>query len=308
MQISHQITRYVCSNCGILLKETQELIADNFQVNEECPECGSLLSKTLKSEWKSHEKLNNNIQTPVKFQIAFEEHTYRLTFDIEKIDSSLSLTTGESLCIIGIGKKDYTDMLLSRLCIDVLISKKQGGFDSPSVVIVDAGNSLDFYQYVNFARQYGLDIKRVLQRIVISRSFTIYQLANTIIYELPKIIEKYNAKMIIVSDLLSMFLNDPQVQVREVEDIIKEIITSIKRNNEILSVVSCNHKSQYNKILFSRFDKIIEIAKEEQPCKANSQLLNIKVKNNKNSLEYNKNRILLLEKQLRTIQQANFKC
>ena len=308
MQISHQITRYVCSNCGILLKETQELIADNFQVNEECPECGSLLSKTLKSEWKSHEKLNNNIQTPVKFQIAFEEHTYRLTFDIKKIDSSLSLTTGESLCIIGIGKKDYTDILLSRLCIDVLISKKQGGFDSPSVVIVDAGNSLDFYQYVNFARQYGLDIKKVLQRIVISRSFTIYQLANTIIYELPKIIEKYNAKMIIVSDLLSMFLNDPQVQVREAEDIIKEIITSIKRNSEILSVVSCNHKSQYNKILFSRFDKIIEIAKEEQPCKANSQLLNIKVKNNKNSLEYNKNRILLLEKQLRTIQQANFKC
>jgi hypothetical protein len=47
---------------------------------------------------------------------------------------------------------------------------------------------LDIYQYVSFARQYGLDIKKFLQTIVVSRMFTIYQLANTIIYELPKII------------------------------------------------------------------------------------------------------------------------
>jgi hypothetical protein len=56
------------------------------------------------------------------------------------------------------------------------------------IIFIDAGNDLDIYQYVSFVRQYGLDIKKFLQSIVVSRMFTIYQLANTIIYELPKLI------------------------------------------------------------------------------------------------------------------------
>jgi hypothetical protein len=56
------------------------------------------------------------------------------------------------------------------------------------IIFINAGNDLDVYQYVSFARQYGLDIKRFLQSIVVSRMFTIYQLANTIICDLPKII------------------------------------------------------------------------------------------------------------------------
>jgi hypothetical protein len=51
------------------------------------------------------------------------------------------------------------------------------------IIFIDAGNDLDIYQYVNLARQYGLDIKKFLQSIVVSRMFTIYQLANTIIYD-----------------------------------------------------------------------------------------------------------------------------
>jgi hypothetical protein len=59
------------------------------------------------------------------------------------------------------------------------------------IIFIDAGNDLDIYQYVSFARQYGLDIKKFLQSIVVSRMFTIYQLANTIVYELPKLITQH---------------------------------------------------------------------------------------------------------------------
>jgi hypothetical protein len=34
------------------------------------------------------------------------------------------------------------------------------------IILIDAGNDLDIYQYVNFARRYGLDIKKFLQSIV----------------------------------------------------------------------------------------------------------------------------------------------
>jgi hypothetical protein len=73
---------------------------------------------------------------------------------------------------------------------------------------------LDIYQYVIFAGQYRLDIKKFLQSIVASRMFTKYQLVNTIIYDLPKLIIQYlqqqheqqnfEPKVIVISDLLEI--------------------------------------------------------------------------------------------------------
>jgi hypothetical protein len=65
---------------------------------------------------------------------------------------------------------------------------------------VDAGNSLDFYQYENFARQYCLDIKEILQRIVV-------QLADLIINELPKVIKQFDTRLVVISDLLHIDCN-----------------------------------------------------------------------------------------------------
>ena len=69
------------------------------------------------------------------------------------------------------------------------MSNRQGRFNSSKVILVDAGNTSDVYQCVNFARQYRLNITKVLQSIIISRSFTIYQLASIIINEPSKVIE-----------------------------------------------------------------------------------------------------------------------
>ena len=161
----------------------------------------------------------------------------------------LKLTTGESLCIIAANKK-HANILLTRLCVRALMSNRQGGFNSSKVIFVDAGNTSDVYQCVNFARQYGLNIKKVLQSIVVSRSFTIYQLANTIINELPNVIEQFSgAKVIIIGELLSMFVNDPQVQIKEAESLIRQIINAVRKlctYNNILCVISFCSK-QHNK-------------------------------------------------------------
>jgi Rad51 protein len=294
MLLSHQLLKYFCSKCGTLLKEIKE--ASNINVKlcnleEECPKCGSLLVRTLKKEWKLNEELqsqqlsSDSSSLLPKFQTAYEQISDRLTFDIEKIDSILSLTAGEGLCIIG--EKCYTHTLIARLCVRALMSKRQGGFDCQNILFVDSGNSVDVYQYMNFARQYGLDIKKVLQSIIASRSFNLYQLANTIMYKLPKVIQQYNPKIIVISDLLDMFSCDPQILIEEAEHTIKEIINSIKRrkisdkNNtnidDVLYLVSSNnnHSAAYNKVLLPKFDKHIEITKS----KTKSSLLNVKVKN-----------------------------
>jgi hypothetical protein len=290
-QINSTLLQYFCSKCSTLLKETYESVDNRLLITpaEECPTCGSLLSKTLKRELKSEQRQQqqNSIQQQSrslllpKFQTAYEEFDSRLTFDIKKIDESISLKTGECVCIIG--ERKYTKILLARLCVRALLPKRHSGdgngFESSNnVIVIDAGNSLDVYQHVNFARQYGLDIKKVLRNIIISRVFTVYQLANMIMYELPKIIEQYDgAKLIVISDLLDMFLRDPQLEVEEGQSLIKEIINSIRRRREIfgntLTVTSlsssssygnyCHHNrssaAEYYKILLPRFDKHIEI-------------------------------------------------
>ena len=72
----------------------------------------------------------------------------------------------------------------------------------------------DIYHCVNFARQYGLDIKDMLRRIV-------YQLVNLITSELPKAVRKFDTKV-----LLHMFI-DPQIRIDEARPLIKEITANV---------------------------------------------------------------------------------
>ncbi len=112
--------------------------------------------------------------------------------------------------------------MLQGLCVNALLSsppplsskKRNNGkvgasrFHKPNVILVDSGNSTDFYQYVNFARQYySCDvINRVLNNTIVTRPFTVYQLTDIVINQLPKVIQQYDAKMVVVSDLLDMFV------------------------------------------------------------------------------------------------------
>jgi hypothetical protein len=66
--------------------------------------------------------------------------------------------------------------------------------------------------------------------------YEIYQLANLIIYELSKVLERWKTKIIFLSDLLHTFLQDPQVDVEESKYLIKQITESIQRllNNTLV--------------------------------------------------------------------------
>ncbi|HZB99726.1 MAG TPA: hypothetical protein VE226_06905 [Nitrososphaeraceae archaeon] len=325
-QHNHQLLQYFCSKCGILLKEEEESLIDNKKIvltpataTEQCLKCGSLLSsKNLIRKFKLKEPntleeqqhLSSSLllrRTPEellfpKFQTAYydiEDRKRRITLDIEEIDSSITLTTED--CVGIIGEARYANTILIRLCVRALILKSQSELleFAKKVIFIDAGgknNSPDsFYRCVNFARQYGLDIKKVLQSIVVSRAFTIYQLADLIIYELPRVIQQLEAKVILISDLLNMFVCDPQIKIEEGERMIKEIINSLRKisstTNNTLIVVSLyrhhhHHYSSfsssylYEKILLPRFDKYIELTNNRKE-KVNN-LLDIRIRNHKN--------------------------
>ena len=290
-RMNYQLLEYSCQECGTLLKETmRELNQDLKDLVEECPRCGSSL-KTLKRVWKSSsqtqtqtQKLHNEgnhrrspaiisqIPSPVsKFQIAYDVFTNRLMFDIEALDTFLNCDDS-TLAIIGNNhytkyNRKLTNILLIRLCVYSLFMHRQSGL-LPYVVIVDAGNSLDFYQFIEFIRQYGLDIKETLQRIVVSRAFTVHQLTNLIVNELPDIVRQRNACLVIIPDLLQMFTHDPNIDHKEAKYLITEIVTTIRKmaissSSRTRCTVSWNYNfhssSSYIKVLLPKFDKFIEV-------------------------------------------------
>ena len=331
-KMNYQLLEDSCSECGMLLRKTigrsyQDLFTTSVK-EEECPKCGSILKTQKEGKHspqpqqlydKESKRRSLTSQSPVissKFQTAYDEFISRLTFDIEALDSSLQNlnTDGNTLAIIGNSNhsknnRKFTNILLTRLCIYSLsIRRRQEGCglssssspssssppSSPYVVIVDAGNSLDFYQFVEFIRQYGLDIKETLQRIVVSRAFTVHQLTNLIISELPNIIRPLETCLIIVPDLLHMFTHDPNIDPKEATYLIKEIISAIRKiatpSSQTRCVVSWNYhyqSSSYNKILLPTFDKYIQVTSFRGKSSSSSSFppLSIKI-NHKMGDEY----------------------
>ncbi len=308
--------QYLCGKCGTILKELDSSINNISTNSEECPICRSLLSSTLiKRNYDERTHLfsqsSRRQESLLKFRTAYELN-YKgdtLDFGIEKLDYLVNFSNDDRVCVVG--NKKYTNMIVTRLCIRALMSKRVGGFDAPNIIIIDGGNSLDFYLFVNFARQYGLDTKSILQQIIVSRAFTVYQLTDLIITELPKIIQHYNSNMVVISNFLEMFLREPRLDINETEYLIREIkhsLTKTKILQNVLIMMSWNYNVQqfcrYNNILSSIFEKRIEIIdknKNKNKNKTGLVELFISTYNNCTNKGIKRSQILLEEQDLKTV-------
>ena len=109
------------------------------------------------------------------------------------------------------GETRYTNALATRLVIRSLMPHHHGGVDAENVIVIDADNSSSPYLYVDIGRQYGMHHSKVLRNVTVARQFTIYQLANTIIYDLPKRVQisqiKNNSHHRVVGSILSRSLH-----------------------------------------------------------------------------------------------------
>ncbi|WP_158384843.1 hypothetical protein [Candidatus Nitrososphaera evergladensis] len=192
-----------------------------------------------------------------EFQIA--QAVPALTFDLKQIDAFfLGSRIGDILCIVG----SRETLLASRLSVRALLPKRLGGLES-HVLFIDGGNNSDIYQCVNFARQYGLDIKKVLEGIVVSRTFTIHQLAWLVIHELPKAIERFGSKLVIISGILTLFTQDPQVDQKEARRLLREMMIAIKRiSGKALVVITADSIHGYEDI-FAKLKNRIKIQNAE---------------------------------------------
>ena len=177
-------------------------------------------------------------------------------------------TLGQKICISG----THVQKILERISVRAQLPHRYGGLDT-TVLFIDGANSSDLYLCIDFAQKYGLDVKKTLNKIITSRAFTLYQLANLIIENLYKTIQEYNSKIIIISNLLYFFTNDPYLNTKEIEIILKQIINSLEKIQDCLVIVSLDFSSKYDKIILKPFSRIIQIT-------ANGNTLSININDN----------------------------
>src|SRR4030043_815812 len=129
--------------------------------------------------------------------------------------------------------------LSSLLCVRAQLPPQLGGLGS-NVVFLDGGNTFKLYQITRLARLHQLDPKQVLDRIYISRAFTAYQMTSLVLQKLEDAVKSCNAKLVIISDIASMFL-DKDVQDEEAKRIFSQVtnrLLNFAREQDVIVVAT----------------------------------------------------------------------
>ena len=200
----------------------------------------------------------NLLEVP-KFKTALE-YRDRFTFGLDKLDSILELHLDD---IIGIfGDTRYTNALSTRLIVRSLLPRNHSGVGAENITVIDGDNSSSPYLYVDFARQHGMHHRNVLHRVLVSRQFTIYQLTNTIIYDLPKRIQLHKSKVILISGLLDQFYQDPYINLAEAQSLVSQIVPAIHKIKNVLIVLT-SRLGDYE-MEFPALSRIVEIRDKKE--------------------------------------------
>jgi hypothetical protein len=173
---------------------------------------------------------------PPRFKTALE-YRDRFSFGIDKLDSKLQLMHLDEM--VGIfGDTRYTSGLTTRMVVRSLLPHNHGGVNAENVIVIDADNSSSPYLYVDIGRQYGIHHRNILHKVLVSRQFTIYQLTNTILYDLPKRIQLHKPKLIVITGLLDQFFQDPYVNVAEAQSLVSQIVTALQKIKDVFIILT----------------------------------------------------------------------
>ena len=161
----------------------------------------------------------------------------RLSFNIENVDA---LFPGFALGDFAVLHGSPAILPLSMLlCVRAQLPHQLGGLET-SVLFVDGGNNFRLYEVSRVAQLHELDPREVLERIFISRAFTAYQMTSLIFDELTKAVERYNSKLIILSDIAGLYL-DKDVPKKEAKDVFSQLtayLSRFARENRVVVVAT----------------------------------------------------------------------
>lgn len=211
-----------------------------------------------KLEASVRSSLDNEIKN-LKLKTAYD-YLNQISFTVDGTSNkTIELLSNDAMCLLGNSR--MTNLILTKLAVHCLMPNKYGGFRSSKVFVLDAGNCTDVYQFVDYMKQYGLNIKKNLKKIMISRVFTVYQLTHFLKYELPKTIHNYRINIVIIPDLLAMFLQEAEMDIDEVKFLVTEIIDVLKaitHEGKVLLITSLSLDDKLPPFVIDLGNKIVK--------------------------------------------------
>ncbi len=156
----------------------------------------------------------------------------------------------------------YCNMLAQKLCFAAMLPVREGGLSSRSV-IVDAGNSFEFYYLSHLASKAGLEPKKALRGLTISRAFNCHQLANLLVNELPKAITRLNTGLAAVLGLTHSF-GDSELNTKARKNMAKtlaETLSDIACRNQVVVVATVADNDPLTRIFLERADIAVRFRK-----------------------------------------------
>ena len=96
-----------------------------------------------------------------------------------------------------------------------------------SVIFVDGANFFDLPLITQLGRRFKKDARRLLEKIQISRAFTVHQLEAVISERLEEALKKYGSRMCLLSGLLDTF-SDEEVPLWEAVRILRRVMERLR--------------------------------------------------------------------------------
>ena len=135
------------------------------------------------------------------------------------------------------GDTVFHDTLL-RAAVWAQVSKAQGGFESP-VIVIDSANMIDTVKLNDYASEYNLEIETVLDNIFVSRAFNSSQTYDLVINHLEEFLERFPAKLLLLPGLPDLFVGEgyDSQRAQQVTHMASKLL-SMTLTNELVTLVS----------------------------------------------------------------------
>jgi len=234
-----------------------------------CPGCGSPLesriscrSTHIPEAWSeisrsAYSAERERTETKVVFQTAASLRGF--SFNFAPLDALVAHYIDPNWSVAFTGR--CANAVAEFACFRAQLPKEAGGSDS-SVVLIDGGNRSDLYLFSSFAKLYGVSPKKALRRVVTSRAFTAYQLADLVVNELARVVDEYGAKVVVLSDVLGM-LNEEQGlnedEARRLAGAVKRGLAEVKEEKKVLTFMTLITKTPYDRVITDHADILVDL-------------------------------------------------
>jgi hypothetical protein len=275
---------YSCSGCSCILNVSVALESvDNIveSLKNRCPGCGSALeaqiscrsicipeawskiSRSFYAEKRGRfrggeaEERAQQLPPQVTFQTAASLRGF--SFNFAPLDAMVAHYIDPNWSVAFTGRCANT--VAEFVCFRAQLPKEVGGSDS-SVVLIDGGNRSDLYLFSSYAKLYGVAPMKALRRVVTSRAFTMYQMTNLVVKELGKVVDEYDAKIVVISDVLGMLNEESGLREDEARRLVEAVrrgLEKIGKEKKILTFMTLITRTSYDRAVTDHADILVDL-------------------------------------------------